>query len=77
MYYLSKNKDVQKKLRDEVISVLPKKDSPITKEVLDNMPYLKSVIKETTRLAPIAIGNLRRTPKDLVLGGHQIPKGVR
>lgn len=76
MYYLSQNKDAQNKLRDEAMSVLPKKDSRLTKDVLNNMPYLKCVIKETTRLAPIAIGNIRRTPRDLVLGGYQIPKGV-
>lgn len=76
LYFLSKNPAAQKSLRDECKRLLPNKDSPITKQTLDNMPYLKAVIKETTRLAPIAIGNVRRTPKDLVLNGYQIPKGV-
>ncbi|GLV43434.1 Cytochrome P450 301a1 [Carabus blaptoides fortunei] len=76
LYYLSTNSRAQEKLRAETKRVLPNKDSPVTKEVLNNMPYLRACIKETTRLAPIAIGNLRRTPRDLVLSGYQIPKGT-
>lgn len=52
------------------------KNSPVTKETLNQNLYTKAVIKETTRLAPIAIGNFRNTTKDLVLAGYQIPTGV-
>jgi cytochrome P450 family 12 len=76
LYYLSKNPEVQEKMRSEALTLLKTKESPVTHEVLKNAPYLKAVIKETTRLAPIAIGNLRTTAKDLVLGGYQIPKGT-
>lgn len=76
LYYLASNKDAQTKLRQEVKKLLPSKDSEVTKDTLAESSYLKAVIKETTRLAPIAVGNVRSTQKDMVLSGYQIPKGV-
>ncbi|EFA07581.1 probable cytochrome P450 12c1, mitochondrial [Tribolium castaneum] len=76
LYFLGKNHEAQEKLRSEAISLLQTKDQAVTSEVLKKAPYLKAVIKETTRLAPIGIGNLRTTVKNLVLGGYQIPKGT-
>lgn len=76
LYYLSKNKQVQNKLRAELISLLPSKDDPITNEVLNQAHYLKASVKEALRLAPIAVGVNRVNPVDLVLSGYQIPKGV-
>lgn len=76
MYFLAKNPDKQQRLRDEVLQNLPEKNSPVTKETLTNSPYLKAVIKETTRIAPIAVGTVRSTIKDSVLSGYQIPKNV-
>ncbi|KAI7815337.1 cytochrome p450 [Rhyzopertha dominica] len=75
LYYLSKNKQVQNKLRAELISLLPSKDDPITNEVLNQAHYLKASVKEALRLAPIAVGVNRVNPVDLVLSGYQIPKG--
>ncbi|KAK0095165.1 hypothetical protein PV326_009082 [Microctonus aethiopoides] len=76
LYYISINPRVQEKLREEVYNVLPDKTSSITFDILNKIPYLKACIKETLRLAPIAIGNLRTMQTDTVLGGHQIPKGT-
>ncbi|GLV43367.1 Cytochrome P450 301a1 [Carabus blaptoides fortunei] len=76
LYFLAKNQQAQERLRAEVRQFLPNKDTPITKEALNEMRYLKAVIKETTRMAPIGTGNFRRLPKDLVLAGYQIPRGV-
>ncbi|KAJ8924326.1 hypothetical protein NQ315_007122 [Exocentrus adspersus] len=76
LYFLARNPDKQERLREEVFKNLPNKDSTVTKEALNQSPYLKAVIKETTRIAPIAIGNVRTSVKDMVLGGYQIPKGT-
>ncbi|XP_023022151.2 probable cytochrome P450 12a5, mitochondrial [Leptinotarsa decemlineata] len=76
LYFLAKNPDKQAKLREEIIEVLPEKDSVITAEGLGKMPYLKAVIRESNRIAPVAVGTVRTTVKELVLGGYQIPKGT-
>ncbi|KAL1501985.1 hypothetical protein ABEB36_007202 [Hypothenemus hampei] len=76
LYYLGKNPKVQENLRKELLLHMPNKDSPVTSEMLKDCPYVKAVIKETTRLAPIAIGNLRTTVKNMVLSEYQVPKGV-
>lgn len=76
LYFLAKNTDKQERLRQEVLKHLPEKDSPITSEVLNKSPYLKAAIKESMRISPIGIGNVRTTVKDLVLAGYKIPKGT-
>lgn len=73
---MGKNKEAQNRLRNDLKKLLPNKNSPITQEVLNETQFLKAVVKESTRLAPIAIGNTRTVTKDLILGGFQIPKGV-
>ncbi|XP_057319460.1 cytochrome P450 CYP12A2-like isoform X2 [Microplitis mediator] len=74
LYHLSINPRVQEKLREETLNLLPNKTSPVTFDVLNNIPYLKACIKESLRLTPIAIGNLRTMHTDVVLGGYKIPK---
>lgn len=76
LYYLAKNPKAQNKLREELTRLLPSKDSPITKETLGEAVYLKATVKESQRLAPIGVGNVRTVPKDMVLGGYRIPKGT-
>ncbi|XP_066141280.1 cytochrome P450 CYP12A2-like [Euwallacea fornicatus] len=76
LYFLAKNPTAQMKLFEELKVFMPTKNSPVTNEMLRESPYLKAVIKETMRLSPIAIGNLRTTVKDTVLSGYRIPKGT-
>lgn len=76
LYFLAKNPDKQQALRNELRSYLPNKNSAVTKSIIREAPYLKAVIKETTRLAPVSVGILRTTVKDMVLSGYQIPKGT-
>ncbi|XP_017782391.1 PREDICTED: probable cytochrome P450 12a5, mitochondrial isoform X1 [Nicrophorus vespilloides] len=76
LYFLAKHQEVQKKLRKDLLEALPNADTPITKDILSNLPYLKAVIKESLRMAPIGTGNLRKTTKNVVLDGYQIPAGV-
>lgn len=76
LYFLAKNTKVQNKLREEIKKFLPEKNSPVTKDTLAECKYLRAVIRETLRLAPIALGNLRSAAKDMVIEGYRIPKGV-
>lgn len=72
---MSKNPDKQDRLREEINSKFPR-GSTLTAEGLNSLSYLKACIKETQRLKPIAVGILRNTGADLVLGGYSVPKGV-
>nr|XP_019551561.3 cytochrome P450 CYP12A2-like isoform X1 [Aedes albopictus] len=76
LYLLATNPDKQAKLREELRTVLPKKDSPLTPENMRNLPYLRACIKEGLRLCPPTAGNVRAAGKDMVLQGYQIPKGT-
>lgn len=76
LYLLGKHKNAQNQLRDELKRLLPQKNSPITPETLNEAQFLKATVRESTRLAPIAVANTRTLAKDLVIHGYQIPKGV-
>lgn len=77
LYYIANNPEKQEKLREEVMSLLSDKMSPITDDVLKQLKYTKACIKESLRLFPISIGNLRTMLTDVCIGGYKIPKGVR
>jgi cytochrome P450 family 12 len=77
LYALATHQDKQERLREEIFNLLPDKNSQFTIKSLDNIPYIRAVIKEGMRLYPVINGNLRRTTQDLVLAGHQVPNGVR
>ena len=49
LYYLSKNQEKQQKLYEELRSLLPQKEDPITADKLNEMKYLKACMKETLR----------------------------
>lgn len=76
MYYIATNPEKQDKLREEAMSVLPDKTSPVTAEILHETKYAKACIKESLRLFPVSIGNLRTMQTDVSIGGYKIPKGV-
>ena len=77
LYFLAKNREQQIRLREEAKRLLKNKNTPVTTKVLAEATYLKAVVKEVTRLAPIGVGNLRTTVKNLTLAGYQVPKGVQ
>ncbi|XP_052870891.1 cytochrome P450 CYP12A2-like [Anopheles cruzii] len=74
MYCLAKNPDKQAKLREELRTVLPTKDSPLTAENMRNLPYMRACIKEGLRLYPPVAGTFRATGRNIVLQGYRIPK---
>ncbi|KAK7072243.1 hypothetical protein SK128_017315 [Halocaridina rubra] len=76
LYLLARNPRVQRKLQDEVDSVIGNHSGPITAIHLGKMSYLKCVVKESLRVLPLAIGSARVLQKDAVLGGYHMPKGV-
>ncbi|XP_013107493.1 cytochrome P450 CYP12A2 [Stomoxys calcitrans] len=74
---LAKNPDKQAKLRQEVLQLLPQKDSEFNETVFKNMPYLRACIKEALRIYPLAVGNGRVLDNDTVLSGYHVPKGTQ
>ncbi|XP_033255640.1 probable cytochrome P450 12a5, mitochondrial [Drosophila miranda] len=73
---LAKNPEKQAILREEVMKVLPEKDSEFTEASMKNVPYLRACIKESQRIYPLVIGNGRFLNRDSVLSGYQVPAGT-
>ncbi|KAK3922884.1 putative cytochrome P450 301a1, mitochondrial [Frankliniella fusca] len=76
MYQLARNPDKQRRLQQELDSVFPDPDSPVTADKLEQLRYLRACIREAMRVSPIIIGNQRMAVKDLVLCGYQVPRGT-
>lgn len=72
---LAQHPEKQAKLRAEIRSILPEKDTPLTAESMKNLPYLRACIKESLRYYPLTSANVRTTRQELVLSGYTVPKG--
>ncbi|XP_017981256.1 PREDICTED: cytochrome P450 83B1 [Theobroma cacao] len=73
MTYLMKNPRCLKKIQEEVISLIGKKGF-VNEDDIQNLTYLKAVIKETFRLQPIAPLLIpRETIRKCNIGGFEIP----
>ncbi|CEI99110.1 hypothetical protein RMCBS344292_13203 [Rhizopus microsporus] len=78
-YHLAKNKDIQQKLRKEVLDLLG--DEPVdvvpTVEQLKDMQYLNMVIKENLRMnSPADMLFSRDVQEDIILANTLVPKGA-
>ncbi|XP_033255024.1 probable cytochrome P450 12a5, mitochondrial [Drosophila miranda] len=73
---LAKNPEKQAVLREEVMKVLPEKDSEFTEASMKNVPNPRACIKESQRIYPLVIGNGRFLNRDSVLSGYQVPAGT-
>ncbi|CAJ0827822.1 7136_t:CDS:2 [Entrophospora sp. SA101] len=67
LYYLSKDQEIQDKLREEIVKEFPDKDFEPNFEQINSMEYLNAVCKETLRISPPA-------KEDVILDGYLIPK---
>lgn len=76
LYLLAKHPEKQAKLRQEILTIMPNKDSPLTADIIKNLPYLRACMKEQQRVMPVAAGNTRAPPQDIVLQGYRIPAGT-
>ncbi|KAG9134789.1 hypothetical protein Leryth_001121 [Lithospermum erythrorhizon] len=75
--YLHDHPKVLEELRKEHVSIRARKkpEEPLTYEDYKSMSFTRAVIFETSRLATIVNGVLRRTTKDMEINGYIIPEG--
>ncbi|GAB4827989.1 hypothetical protein Ancab_034876 [Ancistrocladus abbreviatus] len=77
--YLHDHPQVLHELRKEHLVIRARKnpDDPIDWEDYKSMSFTRAVIFETSRLATIVNGVLRKTTQDMEINGFVIPKGWR
>jgi cytochrome P450 len=76
---LPQHAHIQRKLIDECRSIDAReiKDGVVDLDVVDRLPYLHAVIKETLRLyAPLPASEPRTSPVNTVIDGYSIPRGT-
>ncbi|KAK3923649.1 putative cytochrome P450 [Frankliniella fusca] len=76
LYQLALHPEQQETLHREVVGILGR-DGAVTAAALEDMPYLRAVLKEVLRMYPVVIGNGRTLTEDTVVGGYLIPKGTQ
>ncbi|EDV25213.1 Cytochrome P450 10 [Trichoplax sp. H2] len=72
LYILGKHPDIQEKLYNEVSGVLQNSKYPDAESV-QNMPYLRGLVKEGQRIYPVIYAPIREIAKDAVLCGYHVP----
>ncbi|XAR71315.1 hypothetical protein NMG60_11028520 [Bertholletia excelsa] len=77
--FLHDHPEVLEELRNEHLSIRERKmpEDPIDWEDYKSMRFTRAVIFETSRLATIVNGVLRKTTQDMELNGFVVPKGWR
>jgi cytochrome P450 len=73
VYYLGKNPEWQDKVRAESLAL---GDEPLSVPLLNELPTLDLVLKESMRLVAPVPWMVRKTVKDTELLGHHLPAGV-
>ncbi|KAI9183213.1 hypothetical protein H9P43_004130 [Blastocladiella emersonii ATCC 22665] len=74
---LGRNPDAQQKLRDELLRVVGPAGTPVSPEHLNQLKYMRNVIKETMRIYPVAPINSRTLGRDTNIGGFRVPAGTQ
>ncbi|CAG9990065.1 unnamed protein product [Clonostachys byssicola] len=79
-YLLTKNPEIQEKLREEVTKALPEDIGSIPAVdlagILEQLPYLNGIMHETLRLYPTVPMTMRQALCDTRIGDQFIPKGT-
>jgi cytochrome P450 len=75
LYELSRNEDIQRKAREEVLKVVGSVNVP-TWDDLAKLDYLTMVLKETLRLWTPVSGIMRVTNKQVTLCDYVVPEGT-
>jgi len=76
IYQLTQNPNAQHILHEELKHAMPDKNTPVTQNVLENIPFLKASVKEALRMYPVIIGNGRSLQSDTTIAGYHVPKGT-
>ncbi|XP_010519645.1 PREDICTED: cytochrome P450 71B12-like [Tarenaya hassleriana] len=77
MTHLITNPRIMKRVQTELRERIKNKDS-ITEEDMENLDYLKMVVKETLRINPVAPLLIpREAMKDVKINGYDVPKKTR
>ncbi|CAO1393073.1 unnamed protein product [Diamesa hyperborea] len=76
LLFLAMHQEVQDKVVLELEDVFDSVDQETENEMLNKLPYLDMVIKETLRLLPVAPIIGREATKDIVLNSCTIPAGA-
>jgi len=66
---------VQEKLYEEAKAVVG--DGPVLEQHLDQLEYMKQVIRESHRLTPTTPGTVRTLDHPITISGYEIPAGVK
>lgn len=74
LYLLSRNPTIQVRLRNEIDKILG--NEQLQQKHIDEMPYLRAVYKETTRLLPVSTFIVRILPEGGIIGDYEIPKNI-
>ena len=76
LHYISRDTEVQERLREEARRVLGTEDEPVKGHLLEQLQYTEQVLWETLRLRPPAWAFDRQAKeKDVLPGGWEVKKG--
>ena len=77
-YRVLSNPNILERLQAELREALPRKDMQLEYAELENLPYLRAVVRETLRTANVVPGRLPRVvpPEGVLFCGQRIPPGV-
>ncbi|KAL8868165.1 MAG: hypothetical protein Q9174_005166 [Haloplaca sp. 1 TL-2023] len=79
VYLLCKHPQTQQRLRDEMHSILPHPSDPttvVTSDMIEKLPYLNAVCRESLRLFPPVAVTIRIAVRDTIIANQAIPKGT-
>ncbi|XP_077990547.1 cytochrome P450 4A5-like [Glandiceps talaboti] len=76
LHCLSQHPEIQEKVRQEILTVLPNGDENITWEHLEKLQYLKAVVNESLRLFPPVPLIPKEALDDDMIGPYYIPAGT-